>query len=86
MTVREFVSQALTRQAGGDAEAPHDLGLKFSETGLDSLDLMELLNEVEEQFDIRITDDTVTAETTIGDFIKHIEAKVGQGAGERDAS
>jgi acyl carrier protein len=37
---------------------------------------MELLNEVEEAFDIRVNDDTVTSETTVGEFIAFVEAKV----------
>jgi|688.fasta_scaffold1365590_1 acyl carrier protein len=75
-SVRDFVIRALNTQAGRDPAAEASLAQKFSETGLDSLDLMELLNEVEEQFDIRVNDDTITAETTVGDFIAFVAAKV----------
>jgi acyl carrier protein len=75
-SVRDFVIRALNTQAGRDPAAEASLAQKFSETGLDSLDLMELLNEVEEQFDIRVNDDTITAETTVGDFIAFVSAKV----------
>jgi acyl carrier protein len=75
-SIRNFVVTALLTQAGHDPTAEVPLAQKFSETGLDSLDLMELLNEVEEQFSIRVTDDTITAETTVGDFIAFVEAKV----------
>ena len=79
-SIRDFVVTALLTQAGRDATTDVPLVQKFSETGLDSLDLMELLNEVEEQFSIRISDDTITAETTVGDFIAFVEAKVAEPA------
>ena len=78
--VSTFVIRALAEQAGRDPSAPVPLEQKFSETGLDSLDLMELLNEVEEQFDIRVNDDTVTSETTVRDFIAYVETKAAENA------
>lgn len=75
-SVRDFVVRALNTQAGRDPAAEASLAQKFSETGLDSLDLMELLNEVEERFGILVNDDTITAETTVGEFIAVVGAKV----------
>lgn len=77
-SILEFVVRALAAQAGRGPEAVFPLEHRFSETGLDSLDLMELLNEVEEEFDIRVNDDTVTSETTVGDFITFVESKVAE--------
>lgn len=79
-SVSTFVIRALAVQAGRDPSAPVPLGQKLSETGLDSLDLMDLLNEVEEEFDIRVNDDTVTSETTIRDFIAYVESKAAETA------
>lgn len=59
--------------AGSDDEI---LGLRVAAAGLDSLDLMELLNEIEEAFDIRVEDDTVTADTTVAQVVEFIERKV----------
>jgi acyl carrier protein len=75
-STHDFIVRALATQAGRAPETAVPLEQKFSETGLDSLDLMELLNEVEEAFDIRVNDDTVTSETTVGEFIAFVEAKV----------
>jgi len=79
-SVHDFICRALAVQAGRAPDAAVSLEQRFSETGLDSLDLMELLNEVEEQFAIRVNDDTVTAATTVGDFISFVEAKVAETA------
>lgn len=77
-SVHEFVVRALASQAAREPGFVVPLGQKLSETGLDSLDLMELLDEVEEQFDIRVTDDSVTSETTVADFIAFVEKKVAE--------
>jgi acyl carrier protein len=77
-SIHEFIIRALATQAGRGPETVFPLEQRFSETGLDSLDLMELLNEVEEEFDIRVNDDTVTSETTVGDFIIFVESKVAE--------
>ena len=51
------------------------LDAKLGSTALDSLDLMELFNEVEEAFEIRIEDDSISADTTVQQMIDFIEAK-----------
>lgn len=58
-----------------DTASPEFLEAKLGATGLDSLDMMELFNEVEEAFDIRIDDDSVSAETTVQQMITFIESK-----------
>jgi len=58
---------------GGSADI---LGRSVSSLGLDSLDFMELLNDIEEQFAVRLEDDTVSATTTVADLIAFIEGKV----------
>jgi acyl carrier protein len=57
------------------------LDLKVSATGLDSLDLMELLNDIEETFEIRVEDDTVSAETTVAELVAFIERKSRRASG-----
>jgi acyl carrier protein len=72
---RTFMLEKLAGLTGREAAGPEFLGAKLGATGLDSLDLMELFNEVEEAFDIRIEDDSVSAETTVQQMIEFIEAK-----------
>lgn len=75
-TVRAFILTALTRLAGAAASGSDMLTLRLSTLGLDSLDFMELLNDVEEKFDIRIEDDSVTDHTTVAELIARVEALV----------
>lgn len=70
---REFVLGRMREymtSPGGDEEI---LGLQVSAAGLDSLDLMELLNDIEEAFEIRVEDDTVSRQTTVGELVTFIE-------------
>lgn len=44
--------------------------------GADSLDVVELIMEIEEQFGINIPDEDAEKIVTVGDAVKYIEAKV----------
>jgi acyl carrier protein len=44
--------------------------------GADSLDVVELVMRLEEEFDIEIPDDDAEKITTVGEAIKYIEARV----------
>lgn len=56
------------------------LATRVSETGLDSLDLMELLTDIEEQYGIRVEDDTVSPATKVEDLIGFILRKSAGGS------
>ena len=74
--VAMFIVDGLVKQ--GSAAGTHaEISVRtLSALGLDSLDFLELLNEIEERFDVRIGDDAVTASSTVGDLITFVEAKV----------
>lgn len=44
--------------------------------GADSLDIVELLMEIEEEFGVNISDDESERLKTVGDAVKYIEAKL----------
>ena len=44
--------------------------------GADSLDVVDLVMSLEEEFDIEIPDDQVENIKTVGDIVKYIEANV----------
>jgi acyl carrier protein len=44
--------------------------------GADSLDVVELIMKIEEEFDIKIPDEDAGKIQTVGDAVKYIEAKV----------
>ena len=49
---------------------------RLADTGLDSLDLMEWLDVIEERCGIRVEDDFVHAGTTVADVIALVETLV----------
>lgn len=50
--------------------------------GADSLDIVELVMELEEEFDIQIPDDQSEKIKTVGEAIDFIEAKIKEKGGE----
>jgi acyl carrier protein len=74
--VATFIVDGLVKQGSAAGAHAEILVQTLSSLGLDSLDFMELLNDIEERFDVRIEDDAVTASSTVGDLITFVEAKV----------
>jgi acyl carrier protein len=74
--VATFIVDGLVKQGSAAGDHAEILVRTLSSLGLDSLDFMELLNEIEERFDVRIEDDAVTASSTVSDLITYVEAKV----------
>ena len=54
----------------------------FEELGMDSLDAIELLFEIEEEFDLTVEDDAVQGKETVGQVIAAVRQAV---AGENGA-
>lgn len=48
---------------------------RFDDLGIDSLDLMELLFEAEEEYGVRFTDRAARAFVTVGDVVAYIAGK-----------
>lgn len=71
--VTTFIVSGLTRQGAVVSSQSDLLPQSLSALGLDSLDFMELLNEIEEEFGVRIEDDTVAASTTVAELIAFVE-------------
>ena len=74
--VQLIVLETLAELVG---KAPHGgviLDARLADTGLDSLDLMEWLDVIEERCGIRVEDDFVHAGTTVADVIAFVETLV----------
>ncbi len=48
----------------------------IDDLGADSLDVVDLIMSLEEEFDVEIPDDEVESVKAVGDIVKFIEAKV----------
>ena len=51
---------------------------RFASLGWDSLDVMELANEMEEEFQIEVSDEEVSGLATVGDMVEFVTRKVSQ--------
>lgn len=67
--IRERVLEMLCDNLGVNRESVTDLTAFRDDWGADSLDLVELVMEVEEEFEITIRDDRAEEIRTIGDLI-----------------
>jgi acyl carrier protein len=79
--VTGFVTAALAKRGVAEATQSDVLAGSLSSLGLDSLDFMELLNEIEEMFEVCIEDDTLSASATVTELIAFIEGKIAARSG-----
>ncbi|MFP6667184.1 MAG: acyl carrier protein [Pirellulales bacterium] len=73
-SVEERVIDIVAEQLGADKEKITVETHFVNDLGADSLDTVELVMELEEEFDISIPDDAAEKIQTIGEAVKHIEA------------
>lgn len=72
MSVEDKVKTIIVEQLGVDAEEV-SLGSSFiDDLGADSLDTVELVMALEEEFDVEIPDDDAEKITTVGDAVNYI--------------
>ncbi|MCG7334083.1 acyl carrier protein [Sporosarcina sp. ACRSM] len=75
-TVLERVTKVIVDRLGVD-ESEIKLEASFrDDLGADSLDVVELVMELEDEFDTEISDDDAEKIATVGDAVSYIEAKV----------
>lgn len=75
--VQQRIIQLIAEQLEKD---PSEIKPEMSfadDLGADSLDLVELIMTVEEEFNIEIPDEDAEKMTKVGDAIKYIESKTG---------
>ena len=75
-TVLERVSKVIVDRLGVD-ESEVTLQASFrDDLGADSLDVVELVMELEDEFDMEIKDEDAEKISTVGDAIAYIESKL----------
>jgi len=54
------------------------LDSSFEDLGADSLDIVEIVMALEEEFDIEISDDEAEQAKTVGDVVNYLTAQIGE--------
>jgi acyl carrier protein len=75
--VAERVKKIVVEHLGVDAEKVTPEASFIDDLGADSLDNVELVMEVEEEFGVEIPDDAAETIQTVGDAVKFIEKSQG---------
>jgi len=75
--VREKVKQVIVEQLSVNPDEVTDDASFIEDLGADSLDIVELVMELEEQFGVDIPDEEAEKISTVGGAIKYIEERVG---------
>ena len=75
MSVSEKVKSIIVEQLGAKAEEVTPTASFVNDLGADSLDTVELVMALEEEFGIEIPDEDAEKITTVEDAVKYIEKK-----------
>ena len=76
MAVEEKIKSIIAEQLGGKPEEVTPEASFIDDLGADSLDTVELIMALEEEFSLEIPDEDAEKMTTVGDAIKYINQKV----------
>ena len=73
--MNEKLIEMISNASGGTVEITRDTNLTF-DLGLKSIDLLELVTEVEDTFGIEVSDEAVESVRTVGDLNDYIESQL----------
>jgi len=77
-SIEERVIDIVAEQLGVEKEKVSGETSFVNDLGADSLDTVELVMELEEEFDITIPDDAAEKIQTVGQAVDHIESSIQQ--------
>jgi acyl carrier protein len=75
-TLLETVTKIIVNQLGVDKTAVAPEAKFIDDLGADSLDIVELLMAVEDQFGIEVPDEDAESMQTVGDIVRYIEERI----------
>ena len=76
MSIEEKVKNVIVEQLGVEAETVTPEASFIDDLGADSLDIVELVMTMEEEFDLEIPDEDAEKIKTVNDVVSYIKAKV----------
>ena len=76
MALEERVAEIIVEQLGVSKDEVNPKASFIDDLGADSLDIVELVMAMEEEFDVEIPDDDAERIQTIGDAIKYLKEKL----------
>ncbi len=71
--VLEKIKEMLATQLDADIDSMSEQTRIAEDLGADSLDVVELLMSIEDEFSVEIPDEAIETIKTIGDVVKYIE-------------
>lgn len=72
---REKINDILSDQLGERPFTEPDTATLHDDLGMDELDIIEVVMEIESEFDIEVSDEQVEALQTVGDIMALVDAK-----------
>ena len=78
MSVEQRVKEIIVEQLGVDPEQVTNEASFVDDLGADSLDTVELVMALEEEFGLEIPDEEAEKITTVGETIEYIEKNAGE--------
>jgi acyl carrier protein len=75
MTVEERVKNLIVEQLNVDAESVTPDASFVDDLGADSLDIVELVMTMEEEFDLEIPDEDAEKIKSVGDVVKYVQTR-----------
>jgi len=77
MSVAEKVKEIIVKQLGVNAEEVTEDASFVEDLGADSLDTVELVMELEKEFNMEISDEEAASLVTVGEAVKFIDERSG---------
>ena len=77
MNIQERVKNIICDQLAVEAEKVTDTASFIDDLGADSLDIVELVMTMEEEFELDIPDEDAEKMKTVGDVVNYIKSKKG---------
>jgi acyl carrier protein len=76
--VKSKVIEIIAERLSKDAESINENSNVVADLGADSLDIAEIMMDLEDAFGIKLEDDQAEGPKTVGDIIAFIESKVAE--------